>query len=250
MAILKTEAVVLKTFDFRETSLIAHFYTRDYGRLDGILKGIRKDPHKFASTLEPFSLNNIIFYQARTSALHLVSQCDLVDNFNAIRNNLKSIAFASYITDLISNIMPPEDKNREAYYLNLWALKQINSGADAEKILSIFLIKFLKTTGFRPRLDGCIACGRDIAGAAYFNVKRGGLVCPACGCANSYSTNVLKGTIASILHIEQSPWEDALRLGLSTRIREELNTILHNFMEFHLQIKLKSEKLLTVLSQG
>lgn len=253
MAILKTEAVVLKTFDFRETSLIAHFFTRDYGRLDGILKGIRNDSRKFASTLEPFSLNDIIFYQARSSGLHLISQCDLKDDFTVIRNNLKSIAYASYIMDLIGHLMQPDDKNIPCYELTLSALKQMSSGFDAEKVLSIFLIKFLKSIGFRPRLDGCIACDRDISATAYFNVKRGGLICAQCtprgagSPADSSSTDVLRGTIASILHIEQGNWEDALRLGLSAKIKDELKNILHNFMEFHLQLRPKSEKLLGIL---
>lgn len=253
MAILKTEAIVLRTFDFRETSLIAHFFTRDYGRLDGILKGIRGEPGKFASNLEPFSLNEIIFYQARNSGLHLISQCDLKDDFTAIRNNLKSIAYASYIMDLIGRLMQPDDKNMHGYELTLSALKQMCSGCDAEKVLYIFLIKFLKSIGFQPRLDGCIACDRDILAAAFFNVKRGGLICAQCtprgagGPADGYTSDVLGGTIASILHIEQGNWEDALRLGLSAKIKDELKNILHNFMEFHLQLKPKSEKLLSIL---
>lgn len=247
MAILKSEAIVLKTFDFRETSLIAHFFTRDYGRLDGILKGIRSDSRKFASNLEPFSLNEIIFYQARSSGLHLISQCDLKDDFTVIRNNLKSIAYASYIMDLIGHLMQPDDKNIDGYELTLSALKQMSSGRDAEKVLYIFLIKFLKSIGFRPRLDGCIACDRDISAAAFFNLKRGGLICAQCGTADSYTSDVLGGTIASILHIEQGNWEDALRLGLSAKIKDELKNILHNFMEFHLQLRPKSEKLLGIL---
>lgn len=255
MAILKTEAVVLKTFDFRETSLIAHFFTRDYGRLDGILKGIRGDPRKFASNLEPFSLNDIIFYQGRSSGLHLISQCDLKDNFTVIRNNLKSIAHASYIMDLIGQLTQPDDKNIDGYELTLSALKQISSGCDAEKVLYIFLIKFLKSIGFRPRLDGCIACDRDISAAAFFNVKRGGLICAQCAPRGAGSpadpayggADVLGGTIASILHIEQGNWEDALRLGLSVKIKDELKNILHNFMEFHLQLRPKSGELLGVL---
>ncbi|OGX26331.1 MAG: DNA repair protein RecO [Omnitrophica WOR_2 bacterium RIFCSPHIGHO2_02_FULL_45_21] len=245
--ILKTEAIVLKTFDFRETSLIAHFFSKDYGRLDGILKGIRGDSRKFASNLEPFSLNDIIFYQARSSGLHLISQCDLKDDFTVIRNNLKSIAYASYIIDLIGQLIQPNDKNIEGYELTLSALKQISSGFDAEKVLCIFLIKFLKSIGFRPRLDGCIACDRDISVAAFFNLKRGGLICSECSAADSYSSDVLGGTIASILHIEQGNWDDALRLGLSAKIKDELKNILHNFMEFHLQLRPKSEKLLSIL---
>ena len=74
MPIHKTEAVVLRKRDFRETSLIVEFYTREFGKMSGILKGIRSEPQKFASTLEPFSLNEIIFYSKRSSSLHLVSQ--------------------------------------------------------------------------------------------------------------------------------------------------------------------------------
>jgi len=71
MAILKTDALVINKRDFRETSLLADFYTRDHGKIRGILKGIRKDPRKFASTVEPFSRNEIVFYKSRTSTLHL-----------------------------------------------------------------------------------------------------------------------------------------------------------------------------------
>ena len=107
-----------------ETSLIAHFFTKDHSGINGILKGIRKDPRKFASTLEPFSSNEIVFYQSRNSDLQLVSQCDLKDNFNSLRNNLESIASAYYLVDLLKQLMPEEEKNTAVYELAVSALKQ------------------------------------------------------------------------------------------------------------------------------
>ena len=248
MAILKTEAIVLKTYDFRETSLIGHFFTKGYGRIDGILKGIRKDPRKFGSTLEPFSVNEIIFYQKRNSSLHLVSQCDLIQNFNHIRTCLKSIAFASYLADLLRHLMPQEERNEQVYELALYAFTQINQGSEVEKVLRIFIIKCLKIIGFRPRLDGCISCNKSIFEAAYFNVKKGGLLCSRCALANPSSSDVLKGTIASIVHLENNTWENALRLSLNGKMKEELNHILDNFIEFHLQIKPKSKEFLEILA--
>jgi len=248
MAILKTEALILKTFDFRETSMIAHFFSKDYGRIDGILKGIRKDPKKFASRLEPFSTNEIVFYQARSSGLHLISQCDLIENFNHIRAELKSIAFSSYLIDLLGHLMPHEEKNEQVYTLANAALRHMNSGADTEKVVRVFIIKFLKIIGFRPRLDSCSICDKNIAAMAFFNIKRGGLVCPLCARVDNHSAGVFKGTIASILHMEQSGWQDALRLGLTGKIKEELNYLLHNFIEFHLQIKPKSREFMELLS--
>ena len=45
--IVQTEGIVLKSFDFRETSRIATFFTKDHGKVKGVLKGIRKDHKKF-----------------------------------------------------------------------------------------------------------------------------------------------------------------------------------------------------------
>ena len=247
MAILQTEAIVLKTFDFRETSLIAHFFTKDHGRINGILKGIRKDPRKFASTLEPFSSNEIVFYQSRNSGLQLVSQCDLKDNFNSLRNNLESITSAYYLVDLLKQLMPEEEKNTAVYELAVSALKQMELSNEPRKVSRVFIIKFLKLIGFRPRLEACVICNKDVLGEAYFNARRGGLLCPKCSVSDNYSAAVLKGTVASILHMEENNWENSLRLDLSGKIKEEFNVILQNFMEFHLQVRPRSKEVLAAL---
>ena len=123
MSIHKTEAIVLNRRDFRETSIIVNFYTRDFGKLSGILKGIKEEPTKFASTLEPFSFNDIIFYKKRNSSLHLVSQCDIKNNFDIMRRNISRIGLASVMMELIGAIMPLEDKNEEVFDLVLTSLK-------------------------------------------------------------------------------------------------------------------------------
>jgi len=247
MAILRAEAIVLKTFDFRETSIIAGFFTKEYGKLKGILKGVRSDPKKFGSTLEPFSVNEIIFYQKRNSELHLISQCDIKDNFNNIRAGLKSVAFASYLVDLVEHLTPLEETNREVYGLVFYALKQIDCGLDPEKILRIFLVKFLKLIGFKPRLDGCIMCDGNINSQAYFSVRHGGLLCQECAAGKSDYTSVFKGTIASILHMEKNDWQEALRLELNGKVKEELNRIIQSFMEYHLQVRPKSAQVLEAI---
>jgi len=89
--ILQTEAIVLKTMDFRETSRIATFFTKDYGKVKGVLKGIRKDHKKFGSNVDKFSVNDIVYYQYRNSDLHLISQCDLRNYFFPIRQDLKKV---------------------------------------------------------------------------------------------------------------------------------------------------------------
>jgi len=221
---LKTDAVVIKTFDFRETSIIATLYTRDFGKINAILKGIRGFPEKFASTLEPFSHNQIVFYKSRTSGLHLVSQCDLCENFASLR------------TDIFDLSVDCLNAMRDCIY--------------ADKITTIFKIKLLILSGFKPHFDSCISCGERIIGQGKFSIELGGLICPACFKKDLRARNIFRGTIATILHIEKCDLANNLRLGLNPQIKRELDSMLSAFFDFHIDKKIKSQNVLDNLKIG
>jgi len=247
MSIHKTEAIVINRFDFRETSLIVNFYTRDFGKIRGILKGIRREPKKFASTLEPFSFNEIIFYRKINSTLHLVSQCDIRNNFHGIRRDMLKVGAGGIITELLHAVMPQEDINEEVFDLTLDVLRELETNPDADKISTIFKIKMLALSGFKPHFDSCVACDGKILGHSRFSVLLGGLLCPACFGRDLKARSIFRGTVASILHIERSPFRNALMLGMNPQIKKELAFVLNSFLNFHLGKKLKSESVVEAL---
>lgn len=243
MALLKTEGIILKTFDFRTSSIIATVYTRNFGKIQGLFKGIRKDYKKFSSPLEPYSLNEIILYHGR-SDLHLVSYCDLLDNFTQIRQSIEKMVCASYLAELVDKIMPAEDKNIEVFDLLLESLHKVSSSDGHTKIIPVFQIKLLSLSGFKPHLDSCVSCGSSINHESYFSNAHGGLLCKTCRTKDRLATSVLRGTVASLIHIEKSDWQRSLRLGLSLKINQELKHILNTFLEFHLSCSLKTQRFL------
>ncbi len=245
MPIHKTEAIVLNKYDFRETSVIANFYTRDFGRISGLLKGIKEDPAKFASTLEHFSHNEIIFYKKRNSSLHLVSQCDSINNFGAIRQTIPKIGAAMVIAEMLDILMPLEDKNEEIFNLALDSLNELERSYSPDKVISIFKIKALALSGFKPHLDSCVSCAGKILGESKFSLKQGGLLCAKCYAKDAAARSIFRGTVASILHIEKNNFKDALTLGMNPQIKKELELVLNSFLKFHLEKDLKSEKVLS-----
>ncbi len=247
MPIHKTEAFVIKRMDFRETSLIAEFFTRDFGKMSGIFKGIRTEPKKFASSVEPFSFNEIIFYKKINSSLHLVSQADARDNFDAVRMDMIKSAMASYMMELVAAVMPVEDKNEEVFDLILTCLSELRTTNNAHKIMTIFKIKMLALSGFKPHFDSCVSCGNRILGQTKFSLALGGLLCQGCFSKDVSSRNIFHGTIASILHIEKNNFSNNLKLGLNPAIKKELDIILNAFLNFHLERELKSQKVLNRL---
>jgi len=242
--ILKTEAIVLKTFDFRETSRIATFFSRDYGKVSGVLKGIRRDPRKFGSSLERFSVNDIVYYQYRNSELHLISQCDLKEFYWPVRQDLKKSLAAHYVLDLVNGVMPLEDKNLQVYALVKDVLRSLQTAHDVNTMIYFFQVKILLYSGFKPHLDTCVKCRRPIKALARFSLNDGGLICGHCRITDSIVHYISPGTIASILHIEKNKWEKCLRLKLPRKVQQELKYTLNHFLMYHLGRKLKSAQYL------
>jgi DNA repair protein RecO (recombination protein O) len=242
--IVHTEGIVLKTFDFRETSRIATFFTKDHGKVKGVLKGIRKDFRKFGSSVDTFSVNDIVYYQYSRSDLHLISQCDLKQFFFSARQDYKKNVAANYTLELVDTVMPPEYPNRKVYSLMLDFLGSLEGAVDIDKLVHIFQIKVLLLSGFRPHIDACLKCRRKIEGRARFSMKSGGLICFECPTSETNFVMVSRGTVASMLHIEQSHWPASLRLGLTDTVRKELKYVLNNFLVYHLGRKIRSARYL------
>lgn len=244
--IRKTEAIVLRSYDHRETSKIAVFFTKEYGKITGVLKGIRKDYKKFGSNVDKFSVNDIVYYWHANASVHLVSQCDLTDFFFPIRKEIKRTMAANYLIELVHKLMPPEEENRRVYQLILDYLTSLQTVSDISKLVHVFQVKILQLSGFRPHLDWCLGCQKTISGEVKFSLRLGGLLCSRCRLSDPSAVPISRGAVASILHIEKNDWEKSLRLGLTAPIKKELKYILNNFLVYHLERPLHSARYLEV----
>jgi len=241
--IVSTPAFVLKSFDLRETSKIAVFYTRDDGKVKGILKGIRKDPHKFGSRLGCASLNHIVYYKSRSSEIHLVGQCDLIDDFFTPRRDLRETAVVHLALELVDCLMPLEDPNRPVFDLLFEFLNVLDAGA-GERLATVFQIKMLALSGFKPHFDACCVCDARIRTGCTFSHKKGGVLCSRCAPHDPGAEAVYPGTISTVLYLERHGLRPGMRLGMHARVRRQLGAMLERFMRFHVGRRLKSERVL------
>ena len=244
MAIISTEAIVLRSIDHRETSKLAFFFTRSHGKVIGVLKGIRKDPRKFHTTLDKLSVNDIVFYQYRNSDIHLVSHCDMKEYFPAVRQDMKRITAGEYACELVNKIMPLEEKNEGVYELFLDYCQALGRARDIGRLVHMFQIKVLALSGFQPHIDSCVQCGGDVNVRAKFSTFKGGLVCSRCQRQGMALMSVSPGAVASLLYVGRHPWGQCLKLVLAPSVKRELKEILNNFLIYHLEKNIRSGKYL------
>ena len=238
--IVQTEGVVIKSFDYRETSRIATFFTRDRGKVCGVLKGIRKDPRKFGSSVDKFSLNDIVYYQYSRSDLHLISQCDLKNVFFPVREDYRRSLAANYFLELIDRTMLRDHPHPSVYQLICDSLKTLETTSDIDKLIIIFQIKMLFLSGFSPHLDACVRCRRKSNERIRFSMAGGGLICGRCLKNESALCLVSRGAVASMQHLIQQPWAYCLRLSPPTAVKDELKRILGHFLTYHFEKKINT----------
>lgn len=237
----------MKRKDLRETSLLAHFFTRDHGKIIGELKGIRKDPRKFASSVEIFSHNEIVFYPSRRSSIHLVSQCDILNDFFVLRKDIHRIAEAVFLMELIDAVMQLEDRNAQVFVLALETLNALCEAGNPDKIMTVCKIKALGLSGFKPHLDSCVACGGKMSSNIKFSMELGGLLCSRCFGKDRNARPIFRGTVATIAHIDKNDFASGIRLGVSPAIKRELDLVIDSFLDFHLGRELRSQETLRKL---
>ncbi len=249
MAIQKTRAVVLRRQEYRNTSLIVTLSTERFGKLQGIAKGIRAARPRFASQLDVCTLNEIVFYEARVSSLHLVTQAALLEDLVGHPPNLATWPVASYFAELVDAVTVAQEPNPAVFELLLAGLREISDAPRPEDVARVFEVKMLSASGFMPRLRDCLTCNARIQSTARLSVRLGGLLCERCTAEDRASLAIAPGTVATIAHMEHRPWAETLRLRLTEHARLELRRILSDFLAFHLDRRFPSLTMLRGLLQ-
>jgi DNA repair protein RecO (recombination protein O) len=159
------------------------------------------------------------------------------------------IGICGIMMELLGALMPAEETNEEVFDLTLNCLTELGATKNPDKVVTIFKIKMLALSGFKPHFDSCISCGDRILGESRFSLVLGGLLCSQCQPKDRSSRSIFRGTVASILHIEKNDFKSNLNLGMNPQIKKELEVILNAFLNFHLERELKSQRVLNNLNE-
>ena len=238
-----TDALILQATPFRETSRILVFLSRDHGKLVTLAKGVRREEGRFVSPLDPLTYNRIVFYERPRTGFHLLTQCDLLDAFLPLRENLEAIACGFYFLELADRSAQPGVKEEWLFSLLLESLRHLSMGIPVPLLARAFEIKLLANSGFMPELHLCLACRRPLSEWVSPRFERGGFFCEACQ-TSTVSKRLSRGVVASLGYLAASDLSRLSRFQLSKADRDQVGGLLEKFLEFYLEEKPKSRSFL------
>lgn len=147
----KSEGVVLKRSNFGEADRLITIFTKHYGKLTFIAKGVRRVTSRKRGSLEIF--NVISFLAARGRGMDIITEAETIETFSGWRKKLKKVAAAYEICEILDKLTAEASEQEEVYYLLVQSLKKINE--IEENSLSEHINSFggnlLKLLGFWPK---------------------------------------------------------------------------------------------------
>lgn len=149
---LKTRAIVLSRINYGESDRIMTILTEEYGKVRLIVKGVRKQKSKLASSVELFSISNIVFRYGKNDIGRLIN-ANLEVFYDNILNNIDRVTVGYDLLKLLNKYT--EDKIDKEYFLLITtALQSLNNDQiNLKIIIGWFYGQFLILSGQQPNLS-------------------------------------------------------------------------------------------------
>lgn len=262
-ALTTTDAIVMKTMKYRDTSTIATFYTRSFGKVRGIAKGARDIKNRFGAGLQPLGRVTLVFYRKEDRDLHLVSQSDLRVSARKMRNDLRLTAVGLACLELLDQVTHDAEQNEPLFSLIDEVVGRVDETAgDPELLLFAFKIRLAGLMGFTPDVSVCASCGASVPGEAeerlWFDIARGSVFCRKCRGDSSggrpedprsgvATVRLTASAVRALQVLQGAEWPTVEAMGSPEPLRNEIREVLRSYLRYHIESlkPLRSESLLT-----
>lgn len=143
-----TEGVIIGRRNFGEADRTLTIFTKHFGKIRVLAKGVRKTTSRKRGSLELFSLVKI--FVARGRARDILAEVETKNHFSAWRKDLLRVGVAYHLSEIVDRLTPEHQEHKklldllvEAYSnlsnLDYWAL---------HPFIQLFKVKVLEELGF------------------------------------------------------------------------------------------------------
>jgi DNA repair protein RecO (recombination protein O) len=239
MAIVKTEAFVLKSFRYGETSVIVRLLTRDRGVVGVIAKGARRPRSRVGGALGPFRRLAVTYYDKPGRDLQTLVDVDLLTDYGRVAGSLERLDAAGSWFRFLRHAIPEGAPAEPLFRLAAHGLARLEATPTARtsRWETYHRAAAARLLGLAPRIDTCASCGRALpdGGGLSFSVEEGGVLCGACGARSG--ARPLDGADYGLLQLYHHPDYGLLAVleeGLAGEAR--VQDLVRRFVAWHVDV--------------
>lgn len=167
----KTKGIILHQIKYTDSGVIAQVYTRDFGRLSIMIKGMRsRKSGKHNVLFQPMFILDLIFYYRESRGIQVLKEFSVSYSPAEIYADVKKSCIAVFLAEILTSVLKEESPNFELFdYIedSIKYLDKCDSGFANFHIA--FLIGLSSFLGFEPGT-------RDDPEKKYFDLLNGTFV--------------------------------------------------------------------------
>ncbi len=236
MALRESEAIVLRTYPFREADLLVTLFTRVEGKVRGVARSAKKSKRRFGGALEPLTYVRAFYDVRERNELVRLDSCDVIESPLAAEVSYARAVALGHIAELLDELLPDREVNDAIFRLTLSVL-HVLTGPAIWMPVTYFELWLARLVGFLPELTECVVCGRTLNGSrAWFHALADGLMCADDKRLASSELSAESRTLA--VQMFRAPVESFAGAAWPKKQAGDLRKMLIQILERHIEKKL------------
>jgi DNA repair protein RecO (recombination protein O) len=169
---VKTEAIVLKTVDYKDNDKILTLFSPDLGRITAGAKGVKKQKAKLSFAAQPFCFAEYIL--AEKGGRYTVTGAYLHESFFSLRYDIVRFYAACALAEICLTLLYENESYQGLFIALIEGLKALSlAEEDAAEAVIAFVIVALRECGYPLDLGYAEECDGDIGELLWFDFADG-----------------------------------------------------------------------------
>ncbi|MCQ2958957.1 MAG: DNA repair protein RecO [Bacteroidales bacterium] len=150
--LVETDAIILHTIKYSETSIIAHVFTEEFGNGTYIMNNVRTNRSKMA-LFQPLSLVRISAYRKKDpKQIHRISNISFIQVPTSVTNNIVKSSISMFAGEIVNRIFTEEEYSTSIFsFLKSFVVLLENSQENYANLHILFLLHLTKFLGVFPQ---------------------------------------------------------------------------------------------------
>jgi DNA repair protein RecO (recombination protein O) len=162
LGLKKSQAIVLKHFPWENSDKVVTFFTRDFGKMQGIAKGAQRAKSKFSGAFEAGNLIEIVFFEKENRDWVTIDSADLIKSYALRLKEYDQFLGLGLVMEVLVETLPFHEKHEALFRLVLMVLNEIQTLDRLRLACLYFEVWYLKLSGLFPGSRRCSNCSRSI----------------------------------------------------------------------------------------
>ena len=221
----KTRGIVLNKIKYTDSGIVAQLYTRKFGRLSFLVRGMRnKKTGKHSILFQHLFILDLEIYYKASREMQSMREFSVIYSPYSIQTDIRKSTVALFLGEVLTSVLREESANEELYdYIENAVMYFDGCTGDFANFHIAFLAGLSSYLGFEPSPGSA-------AGDVYFDINNGTFVTipPFHG---NYVSKDISGILSRFFF---ASYDTAGKIALTGIQRNEVLETLINYYSFHL----------------